>query len=159
MQNLQTTSNTSSNKGNNPLTPTGGQGALFGEEEKPQGEKAPQKQDAGELYREFIGWMAIAVKKKLRGDSTSRGAFNQRLKEGYTMEDFRHAIKAAWEDDYHRKTGYKHLTAEYITRPAQMEKWVNVPLRSEARANRPTSSLDASEEERRARMRQMGITH
>lgn len=49
-----------------------------------------------------------------------------RLKDGYTKDDIVNAIVNCFNDSYHRDTGYKYLTPEFISRSDKMEKYANV---------------------------------
>lgn len=49
-----------------------------------------------------------------------------RLKEGYSKEDFVQAIVNCFNDSYHRETGHKYLTLEFISRADKMEKYANI---------------------------------
>lgn len=78
-------------------------------------------------YGEFIKlFNSIFVKKDgkpgtKRGDSKSKRQFSARFKEGFKMEDFRMALIALHQDQWHKKGGetgieYYYATPEYITR-------------------------------------------
>lgn len=49
-----------------------------------------------------------------------------RLKEGYAKDDFVIAFVNCFNDSYHRETGHKYLTPEFITRSDKMEKYANM---------------------------------
>lgn len=65
--------------------------------------------------------------KKIRvlNDKAKR-QFKARLKEGYTKTDIVQAIINCFNDSYHRETGHKYLTLEFISRADKMEKYANV---------------------------------
>jgi uncharacterized phage protein (TIGR02220 family) len=46
-----------------------------------------------------------------------------RLKEGFSKEDIASAIKNCYEDKFHIAENHKHLTLEFITRPAKLERY------------------------------------
>lgn len=80
----------------------------------------------GEEYHVILSHMNAATGKKYQGDKTSKGSLHARLKEGYTVPQIKAAITAASKDEYHRKKKYQYLTMEYILRPAQLDRWVNM---------------------------------
>jgi len=47
-------------------------------------------------------------------------------KDGYTYDDIATAITNCSKDEYHIETNYKYLTMEFITRPAQFDKWFSL---------------------------------
>lgn len=49
-----------------------------------------------------------------------------RLKDGYSIDDIILATKNAASDDYHKDSGFKHLTPELITRGDKLDAWLNV---------------------------------
>lgn len=64
-----------------------------------------------------------------KGDSKTERQFNQRMKDGYTLEDFRKAIENASADKFlmgDNDKGRRYLTPEYITRSDKLEQWLNV---------------------------------
>lgn len=65
---------------------------------------------------------------KLRGDSKSKRQFTARIREGYSLDDFKKAIIAAHEDDFHKETGYKYITPEFITRADKLAKFMNINI-------------------------------
>lgn len=63
-----------------------------------------------------------------KGDSKTKRQFNARIKEGFTMNDFKNAILALHKDDWHKKGGetnipYYYATPEYITRADKLNKF------------------------------------
>jgi uncharacterized phage protein (TIGR02220 family) len=53
---------------------------------------------------------------------------HERIKEGYTSENFKHAFTAISKDQYHNEKGYKYLTPEFITRANKLEMWSNASI-------------------------------
>ena len=49
-------------------------------------------------------------------NSTVKGKYNARLKDGYVKKDFMTAIVNASKDKYHKEKNYKYLTVEYFSR-------------------------------------------
>jgi len=58
--------------------------------------------------------------------SKAKAALKQRLKDGYTKQDFVKAITNASKDQHHIDTNYKYLTIEFITRADKFERFVNM---------------------------------
>lgn len=63
-----------------------------------------------------------------KGDSKTKRQFVARLKESFTMEDFRKALIALHQDEWHKKGGdtnkpYYYATPEYITRADKLNKF------------------------------------
>ena len=48
------------------------------------------------------------------------------LKEGYQKKDILVAMKNAVKDEYHIETNFKHLTLEYFSRPATIDRFIEV---------------------------------
>lgn len=49
-----------------------------------------------------------------------------RLKEGYTKDDIANAIYNCFHDPYHKETGHKYLTLEFISRGDKLEKYSTI---------------------------------
>lgn len=58
-------------------------------------------------------------------DSKAKRQFYARIKEGYHSNDFEKAIRTAFKDMTERGT-VKHLMPEFITRPAEFSKYLNM---------------------------------
>lgn len=56
-------------------------------------------------------------------DNKAKNQFKARIMEGYTGEDFKKAIIAAYSDEYHKETRFKYLTPEFLTRSDKLEKY------------------------------------
>jgi uncharacterized phage protein (TIGR02220 family) len=67
-------------------------------------------------YNELFG-------KSAKGDAKSKRQFSARIKEGYTLEDFKNALEGTKASSYHRENGYQHITLEFITRSDKLEKF------------------------------------
>lgn len=64
-------------------------------------------------------------------------AWDQRLKEGYTIENLCTAIENAKADSFHKENGFKYLTAEFFSRQDKLDKWLNTkPM--DKKENKPT---------------------
>lgn len=87
-----------------------------------------EKEKDNDKYLKFIDWFNGVMGKKYRGDKTSEGQFNARLKDGYVFDNFKNALLAIKQDKFHIENNYKYLTPEFLTRPAQLEKWSNFKL-------------------------------
>ena len=90
-------------------------------------------------YHVVLSHMNEVTGKKYKGDKTSKGSLSARLKEGYTVSQIKAAITAASKDEYHRKKKYQYLTMEYILRPAQLDRWVNMAGEAGVGAATPVS--------------------
>lgn len=77
-----------------------------------------------DLYSEFIELMRKYTGRKFRGDAPSRKSFATRIKDGYTMADFEAALKNVQIDDFHKGSGYKYITPEFITREDKLTKFM-----------------------------------
>jgi len=71
----------------------------------------------------------LAYFNKITGKNTrvisqkTKDQIRARLKEGFTKEDIASAIKNCYEDKYHIEENHKHLTLEFITRSAKLERY------------------------------------
>lgn len=52
--------------------------------------------------------------------------FNARIKEGFTLDNFKTALENIKKDSYHKETNYKHITPEFICRVDKLEKFLAV---------------------------------
>lgn len=124
-----------------PLPPRGSP-TLPSKEVQVEGE-VQGKEEVKEEYRELLDFLNSTVGKKYRTISSAvKSAINARLKEGFTFDDFKTAITNASKDKYHRDNNYQWLTLEYISRPDQFEKWLNVSVKVE-----PTPIVLSKEQE------------
>lgn len=60
-------------------------------------------------------------------DEKSKKQIRARLKEGHDKDDLVTAIENCFNDSYHKETGYKYLTPEFISRPDKFQKYLNAP--------------------------------
>ena len=77
-------------------------------------------------YNSFINWFNKKLNTRFRGDKNSKSAFNARISDGYKPIDFEVALNSILADNFHKEKNYKYVTPEYLLRPAQLEKWLNV---------------------------------
>lgn len=71
-------------------------------------------------FNEITGKKAIVINDK------ARRQIKARLKEGYTKTNIVDAITNCKNDIFHRETGLKYLTLEFISRPDKMEKYATM---------------------------------
>jgi uncharacterized phage protein (TIGR02220 family) len=89
-----------------------------------------------EDYAAFVQMMQEVTGRPFKGCKKSQSQFAARLKDGYTLEDFRRAATNASATDFHREKNFRYLTPEFITRPDKLETY---------RTDTPAGSLqDAS---------------
>jgi uncharacterized phage protein (TIGR02220 family) len=87
-------------------------------------------------YAAFVQMMQEVTGREFKGCEISQSQFAARIKDGYTMEDFRRAATNAAATDFHREKNLRYLTPEFITRPDKLETY---------RTDTPAGSLqDAS---------------
>ena len=80
--------------------------------------------DKDKEYTDFLLFFNQTTKRNFKGTDKDKTQFSARLKDGYTLDDFKKAILAASKDKY-LKENPQYLTPEYITRPVQLDKWIN----------------------------------
>jgi uncharacterized phage protein (TIGR02220 family) len=73
-----------------------------------------------------VGLINTIMKREFKGDKKSRGQFEARIREGYTIEDFTKAITAASKDPYHVKEQYRYLTPELLSREDKLQRFMNM---------------------------------
>lgn len=96
-----------------------------------------------ELQTEEINWNAFLEQfneetgKKLRviGEKEKK-QIRARLKEGHTKDDILKAIRNCYNDPYHKETGHKYLTPEFISRSDKLQKYLNI------RTDKPNKSRE-----------------
>lgn len=130
-------------KDEDPFLPPSDTPSLGGQMQvKGKGENKVEDKEE-EKYEELLDFLNSTVGKKYRTISSAvKSAINARLKEGFTFDDFKTAITNASKDKYHRDNNYQWLTLEYISRPDQFEKWLNVSVKVE-----PTPIVLSKEQE------------
>jgi len=67
--------------------------------------------------------------------------FSSRIKEGFSKEDIMDAIKNCFNDPYHIETNHKHLTLEFISRSAKLEKYSSVKKEDTTPAVAPINKI------------------
>jgi uncharacterized phage protein (TIGR02220 family) len=55
--------------------------------------------------------------------SKAKKQIKDRLKDGYTKQDFLNALQNAHKDTYHIESNYKYITLEFISRPDKFERY------------------------------------
>lgn len=117
---------------------------------------APQSQNIADKKREdksnnsnlTVDWDAFLIQfnditgKKIRvlGEKEKR-QIKARLKEGHTKDDIVTCIKNCFNDPYHKETGHKYLTPEFISRPDKFQKYLNINPSSIISASRQIGAL------------------
>lgn len=81
-------------------------------------------------FQKFVDLFNLIMNRASRGDKSSSEQFNARMKEGYTMDDFKKVITLAKLDPWHKDSNYQWLTTEYITRDKTMNKYGSVKEKS-----------------------------
>jgi uncharacterized protein YdaU (DUF1376 family) len=89
-------------------------------------------------YNEFLSKFNAITKSRYTGCKKSRGHFNSRLKEKYSMLDFEIAINNAMQND---KLDKKYLTPEYILRDDKLQLWLNAKSQDEKNTERQYQKL------------------
>ena len=113
------------------------QGAMDKDKDKDK-EKEERKE-----YEEFISMFNQIMGKNYRVDKKSRGQFNARMKEGFTIADFETAINNIKSDKFHKEKGYKHATPEFITRPDKFQQWLNAASVPQKKKYTPAEYMNA----------------
>lgn len=98
----------------------------------------------------FLNWFNIEISKirKEAGParykllSAVKRNFKNRVKEGYTGDDFKTALKNIENDKQHIENGYMYVTPEYFTRAVILEKYANMVDSSES-SNQPEFKIKA----------------
>jgi uncharacterized phage protein (TIGR02220 family) len=92
----------------------------------------------------FVDLFNRIKRSKFKGDKKARGQFKQRIKEGFSMDDFEQAIRNCMSDPYHKENP-NYLTPEFITRSDKLEKYLNYQAPNPGKGNAVTvkeSSFD-----------------
>jgi len=61
-------------------------------------------------------------------DSKTRKQYEARIKDGYTNDQIISSLKSFMTDSYHKDSGLKYLTPEFMTRPDKIEKGLNISI-------------------------------
>jgi len=80
-------------------------------------------------YKELIIMFNNITGRNFKGAEKSKKQFNARLKEGFSLDDFRLAITNCFNDEYHRNNP-KYLTPEFITRSEKLQQYMNIKVKS-----------------------------
>ncbi len=67
----------------------------------------------------------LKLKKNLKKDVKSVNQYYNRLKDGYSIENFIQALENAMNDKFHIDNLFNYITIEYITRPEILNKYAN----------------------------------
>jgi uncharacterized phage protein (TIGR02220 family) len=59
-------------------------------------------------------------------NSTTQAKFKARLKDGYTKDDIKNTIINAFKDEFHKECNYKHLTPDYFSRSATIDRFSQI---------------------------------
>jgi uncharacterized phage protein (TIGR02220 family) len=78
----------------------------------------------GKKFKEFIKSFNKITGRSFRGDSKTKGQFNARIREGFSLDNMMTAINNCMSDPYHKEHP-KYLTPEFITRPDKLQKYLN----------------------------------
>jgi hypothetical protein len=81
----------------------------------------------------FIDWFNFSMDNlkgsgKYKLNLKVKRQLHDRIKDGYTGDNFKHAFEAISKDQYHKDKGYKYLTPEFITRADKLEMWSNATI-------------------------------
>ena len=79
-----------------------------------------------------------------RGDKKTKGQFNARIKEGYTVDDMISALDEAMKKDFHINNGFEHLTPEFFTRSDKIQKFNNIQ-KNQSTVNKNAITKDGNE--------------
>lgn len=82
------------------------------------------KQYNNKQYNQFLSLFLELLGKTFRSQKELPN-FKARVKEGFTMEQFKFAIENIKKDSYHKETNYKHITPEFLCRIDKLEKFIN----------------------------------
>ena len=86
--------------------------------------KKPKYDDSfNEKYDAFIKLFNDSFGRSFKGDTRSKEQFHARLSENWTGDQFKIAMEAIKEDEYHKESKFKHVTPEFITRSTKLEKF------------------------------------
>lgn len=74
-------------------------------------------------YSELLQIINTLTGRQFRGDSKSQKQFAARIKQGWTMDQFRKAIENATANQYHIESNFQYITPEFITREDKLDKF------------------------------------
>lgn len=81
-------------------------------------------------YTVFLNFLNKQTNKSFRGDKKSFRQFNARIKEKYSVDDFKKAVTNCSKSPFHKENP-QYLTPEFITRVDKLEKYLNQNPKSE----------------------------
>lgn len=93
-----------------------------------------------DIYIGFVQFLNAELKRDFKGTLASRQKFNARIKEGFTIEDFKQAVLNAKDDTYHKENGHRWLTPEFFTRSEKLERFRHKP-KTGSRASFPMPNV------------------
>lgn len=103
--------------------------------------EVPMSEEEKSLYEEVL---SIAREQfgheRMQGTKAAKSHFRARLREGATLADFKYAIYGICNDEYHKESGFKHATMEFLCRESMLQKWA-VNGRALAKENKTKSNL------------------
>lgn len=91
----------------------------------PKSHKPREKAVPSNDFLDFIAMYNRIMNRTARGDQKTLESFKARVREGWTLEDMESALKEARLDTWHRDSGFKWLTTEYITRDDKLNKYLS----------------------------------
>ncbi len=108
------------------LTPTdgGSKGGVEGGSVQEKGE-VQGKEKGEEEFNILLSLFSTILSKTFRSTKHLNN-FNARIKEGFTLDNFKTALENIKKDSYHKETNYKHITPEFICRVDKLEKFLAV---------------------------------
>lgn len=97
-------------------------------EESKEGKEG--KEGKEDIYAQFIQIFNDFSGKKIRVfDEKAKKQFRARIKEGFTVDDFKTAIKNCKQDPFHIENK-QYLTPEFITRADKLQKYLIAPSKT-----------------------------
>lgn len=76
-----------------------------------------------DIYVGFVKFLNSELKRDYKGTQSSRKQFNARIKEGFTLEDFKQAVRNAKADPFHKENGYRYITPDFLTKSDKLDKF------------------------------------
>jgi len=77
------------------------------------------------IYPSFLKHLNEIVGRNFRGCEKSKRNFKARIKQGYTLEDFKKAITSVKADKFHIDNDFKYITPEFLTRQDKLDRYIN----------------------------------
>lgn len=89
-------------------------------------ESRPKKLIEQSVAKEFLDAFNSVTGRNFRAISSKiAGQLSSRIKEGYTMSDFKYALEGCMDDEFHKENKYRWVTPEYITRGHILDRYMN----------------------------------